>query len=110
MVLNEYLTKLDEEMEKHPTLSVRYKTYMKNYALALMAEVMMQGKFVIRDLPEEYIAYVTDNLLANIEDPYTMNNGVMTTFVRDYFDFLAKDVATVTNLLNQAEKGWNRKA
>lgn len=104
MVLNEYLTKLDEEMEKHPTLSVRYKTYMKNNALAQMAEIMMQGKFVIRDLPEEYIAYVTDNLLANIEEPYTMSNNAMTTFVRDYFDFLAKDVATVTDLLNQAEK------
>ena len=50
----------------------------------------MHDRFQIHCLPQEYINYVTDSLPANIDEPYTMNNSAISTFLRDYFDCNAK--------------------
>lgn len=78
--------KLEKHLQEHPTLSERYRQFMRNYILADFGSDLMQGRFSVKGfrLPAEYIDNVTENYWTKMEKPYTMTSHAFSTFYRDY--------------------------
>jgi len=87
---NEAMKNLDSVIVDHPTLSERYRTFQQSYFLTDLGSDLMQGRFDIPNLPNEYINYVTENIWNKLQEPYTLTNNGFTTFMTDYSVFLSK--------------------
>lgn len=83
------MTKLQNRLALHPNLSQRYIDYLTGYYQTSQGESMMQARFSIpgRDLPEEYMDYVSSELWQKACKPYTLYRD-FSTFIRDYLDQL----------------------
>lgn len=90
-LMNVAMDKLEKHLQEHPTLSERYRKFMRNYILADFGRDLMQGRFRVKSfrLPDEYINNVTENIWNKMERPYTMVGNGYPTFFRDYTDHMA---------------------
>ena len=78
------------ELEKHialrPNLSQRYIDYVKGCYLTGQGESMMQARYDLKkQLPKEYMDFVTNELWQKVPKPYTLQRP-FATFMRDYID------------------------
>ena len=78
---------IQENIAKHPNLSQRYIDYVNGLCLAGQGESMMQARFDVpgKELPKEYMDYVTTRLWQKMPKPYTLFMP-FSTFMRDYLD------------------------
>ena len=83
-------TKMRGNIAKRPNLSQRYIDYINGLCLAGQGESMMQARFDVpgRELPKEYMDYVTTQLWQKMPKPYTLYMP-FSTFMRDYLDQVA---------------------
>ena len=105
------LQKLDEVCREHPTLSERYRIFLRNRILAQNASFLMQGWRLQpnHELPEEYIKTVDEDYLKEFDEPYTMASYDFSHFLRDYYGFLMLKVQiehprTMKDILEPAER------
>ena len=84
------LQKLDEVCREHPTLSERYRIFIRNRILAQNAYSLMQGWRLQpnRGLLEEYIRTVDEEYLKEFDEPYSMASYEFSHFLGDYRIFL----------------------
>ena len=78
---------IQENIAKRPNLSQRYIDYVNGLCLAGQGESMMQARFDVpgKELPKEYMDYVTTQLWQKMPKPYTLFMP-FSTFMRDYLD------------------------
>ena len=78
---------IQENIAKRPNLSQRYIDYVNGLCLAGQGESMMQARFDApgKELPKEYMDYVTTQLWQKMPKPYTLFMP-FSTFMRDYLD------------------------
>lgn len=83
------MAELKERIHQHPNLSQRYIDYLTGYYLTGQGESMMQARFHMpgRELPQEYMEYVGQELWQKKVKPYTLYRD-FSTFMRDYIDQL----------------------
>jgi len=85
---------LEAHIAQRPNLSQRYIDYIKGSYIAGQGESMMQARYHLqRQLPQEYMDFVTTELWQKVSQPYTLHRP-FTTFLHDYVDHMAqKDFA-----------------
>ncbi len=81
------MAKLQETIQKHPTLSQRYIDYVTGYYQTAQGESMMQARFAIPnfELPQEYMDYVGKEIWRKAVKPYTLYRD-FSSLMRDYLD------------------------
>ena len=81
------MAKLQETIQKHPTLSQRYIDYVTGYYQTAQGESMMQARFAMPhfELPQEYMDYVGKEIWRKAVKPYTLYRD-FSTLMRDYID------------------------
>ncbi|MBP5340185.1 MAG: TlpA family protein disulfide reductase [Prevotella sp.] len=82
------------ELEKHialrPNLSQRYIDYIKGCCLTGQGESMMQARYHLKkNLPKEYMDFVTNELWKKAPKPYTLHRP-FSTFMHDYIDQMSQ--------------------
>ena len=81
---------LEERIVQHPNLSQRYIDYLKGSYIVGQGESMMQARFDLkRQLPQEYMDFVTTELWQKVPQPYTLFRP-LSIFIRDYIDQTAQ--------------------
>ena len=93
-ICNGMRAKLEEHIALRPNLSQRYIDFVKGCYVAGQGESMMQALYHLnRQLPQEYMDFVTTELWQKAPTPYTLQRPFQ-TFMRDYVDYLSeKDYA-----------------
>ena len=106
------MTKLQDRLTQHPNLSQRYIDYRTGYSQTCQGESMLQARFSIpgRDLPKEYLDYVSQELWQKACKPYTLYRD-FSIFMRDYIDHVITTDNTVRAgnqyvILNDADKAY----
>lgn len=91
------MTKMQASITHRPNLSQRYIDYIKGLCMAGQGNSMMQARFDVpgRNLPKEYMDYVTSKLWQPIPQPYTLYMD-FAPFMRDYLDQLKAERHCVT--------------
>ena len=86
------LANAQQFLDRHPTLSRRYATFVRSYIYAYQLFEMMQARYDVknRELPQEYMSRVAQ-LMDSVSTPYTLTGGSYSSFLRDYFDQLQPD-------------------
>lgn len=87
-VRQSHLEILDRWIVEHPTLSQRYRDYMRVFYNMSTGRDLMQARFSMykRHLPEKYLDYVNKELWQSAMKPYTLHAGHLSTFMRDFLD------------------------
>ena len=77
--------RLEETVAQHPNLSQRYIDYLKGYYQTTQGWSMMQARFLMpnRELPQEYMDYVSRECWQKAVKPYTLYRD-FSTFMDDY--------------------------
>ncbi len=89
-ICNALRAELEERIAHHPNLSQRYIDYLKGCYIVGQGESMMQARFDLkRQLPQEYMDFVTTELWQKVPQPYTLFRP-FSTFIRDYIDQMAQ--------------------
>ena len=85
-ICNAMRAELDEHIALRPNLSQRYIEYIKGCYLTGQGESMMQARYDLqKQLPKEYMDFVTTELWQKVPKPYTLQRP-FPTFMRDYLD------------------------
>ena len=89
-ICNALRAELEERIVQHPNLSQRYIDFVKGCYIVGQGESMMQARFDLkRQLPQEYMDFVTTELWQKVPQPYTLFRP-LSTFIRDYIDQMAQ--------------------
>ncbi len=90
-----YLAKADsayrEELRRIdnvPGLSERYRMYHRNTVLAELGREVIQARFRDRNLPDAFLAYITDSIFNKLEGSYHIGNGSTPYFIEQYAQLL----------------------
>jgi len=85
-ICNAIRAELEEHIAMRPNLSQRYIDYIKGCCLTGQGESMMQARYHLKkQLPQEYMDFVTTELWQKVPKPYTLHRP-FSTFMRDYID------------------------
>ncbi len=106
------LQKLDDVCREHPTLSERYRIFLRNRILIENARYVMIGRYMqpnrTRELPEDFIKAVDEEYLQEFDEPYTMYSYAFSHFLAVYIlDLTMKaqnNTETMESILESAEK------
>ena len=81
----------DVLFEAHPTLSTRFRRYMKGNIRWSLGRDLGQARFKTtqHQLPENALKYAYDTFWTKIEEPVTLYHD-MSTFLRDYIDEVSR--------------------
>ena len=94
-ICNAMRATLEEHIAMRPNLSQRYIDYVKGCYIAGQGESMMQARYDLkRQLPKEYMDFVTTSLWQKASKPYSLQRP-FTTFMRDYVDHMSQKDYTV---------------
>lgn len=104
---------IDDIYQSCPNLSERYRSFYRNSLTVKMGRELMQGKFRVRNLPDEYLDYVTKNVWNKLEEPYTLTDHCFATLANDYSSYMqekwmsehAKEPTTGERILMAEEEG-----
>ena len=89
-ICNALRAELEERIVQHHNLSQRYIDFVKGCYIVGQGESMMQARFDLkRQLPQEYMDFVTTELWQKVPQPYTLFRP-LSTFIRDYIDQMAQ--------------------
>ena len=89
-ICNAMRAELQVHIAQRPNLSQRYINYLKGCIITGQGESMMQARFDLkRQLPKEYMDFVTTELWQKVPKPYTLQRP-FPTFMRDYIDHMSQ--------------------
>ena len=93
-ICNAKRAELEAHIAQRPNLSQRYINYLKGSLITGQGESMMQARYDLkRQMPKEYMDFVTTELWQKVPKPYTLQRP-FSTFMRDYVDHMSqKDYA-----------------
>ena len=93
-ICNAKRAEIEVHIAQRHNLSQRYINYLKGCIITGQGESMMQARFDLkRQLPKEYMDFVTTELWQKVPKPYTLQRP-FPTFMRDYVDHMSqKDYA-----------------
>ena len=89
-ICNAMRAELEAHIVQCPNLSQRYINYLKGSLITGQGESMMQARFDLkRQIPKEYMDFVTTELWQKVPKPYTLQRS-FPTFMRDYIDQMSQ--------------------
>ena len=89
-ICNAMRVELEEHITQRPNLSQRYINYLKGCFITGQGESMMQARFDLkRQIPKEYMDFVTTELWQKVPKPYTLQRP-FPTFMCDYIDQMSQ--------------------